>query len=207
MQLTYAQLEDFFAEMHRVAPEKRIALKGRLKHFQRLGWPLGTNLGKGARVQYGLGQTLSLAIGMEMLQLGLTPEKVKDQMRLGTYVADGFLTAFENRGRDEDQVLYVFSPESLYSLRGDVGEQQGIQSLLITQSKIADLYRLRPFSNQPRYAVINISALMDRTTNYFLENKLADQDEIYSALQNWKSVSKKQAKAAGWFVSNDDVDT
>lgn len=207
MQLTYAQLEDFFAEVHKVAPEKRIALKGRLKHFQRLGWPLGTNLGKGARVQYGLGQTLSLAIGMEMLQLGLTPEKVRDQMRYAHYIADGFLSAFKNRGSEADQVLYIFSPESLYSLRGDVEEQQGIQSLLIAQSKMSDLYRIRPFFGQPRYAVINISALMEIAFAYFTENNLANEEEISSALTNWKLVSKKQARSAGWIVSDDDGDT
>lgn len=198
MNLTYSELEDFLAEMHDVAPEKRIALRGRLKHFQRLGWPAGTNQGKGARVQYGLGQTLSLSIGMEMLQLGLTPERVVQQMGYSSsYLPNGFEAALDARADDRDQILYVFAPESLYTLRGRDEEQPGIQSLLIAKSKLPELAHVPPFAGSNRYAVINLSELLYDYLSYFQGRKFEDETEVRAAIKNWQAVAKQQMRARG----------
>lgn len=205
MHLTYAELEDFLAELHRVAPEKRIALRGRLKHFQRLGWPEGTNQGKGARVQYGIGQTMSLVMAMEMLQLGLTPERVVEQMTYSmTYLPQGFQASLKAiREGDEDEILYVFSPECLYSLRGIDDERQGIQSVMIAKSKMPELANSPPFSRTFRYAVINLSELMSAYLSYFLKSKNVDEQLVADALDNWSDIAKRRMKARGVYYSED----
>lgn len=195
MYLTYSELEDFLAELHRVAPEKRTALKGRLKHFQRLGWPAGTNQGKGARVQYGVGQTLSLVIGFELLQLGLTPERVVEHLKhKGTFLADGFIEALTEYGPYEDAVYYVFAPESLVALRGDEGTSDpGLNSLMLSRSKIGLAFGETNFLSSRRCAFINLSDLLNIYIDYFIGRGLGSPDRLREPLENWHKVASEAA--------------
>ena len=89
---------------------KRTALTGRLKHFQKLGRPKGTNKEKGVRVNYDIGQVMSIASGMEMLQSGLTPERVVDELRdADGALSQGFCKAYAGRAED-DPIFYAFGP-------------------------------------------------------------------------------------------------
>lgn len=67
-------MEEVFATVHRIAPGKRGAFQARLRHLQRLGVPPGTNTGKGVAAAYGPQQVAILAVALELLQLGLSPE-------------------------------------------------------------------------------------------------------------------------------------
>lgn len=193
MHHTYGELEAFLAEIHRVAPEKRTALKGRLKHFQRLGWPAGTNQGKGARVQYGVGQTLSLAIGFELLQLGLTPERVVDQMKYaGGYLVDGFLECLDQTVSEPDPVYYIFAPESLHSFRGEEGEGPGFSSMLLSRSQVQEMLSSAPLFHQRRFAFIDMLAVLDAYLEYFKnEGAIASREQLREPLLNWQKLRRE----------------
>lgn len=76
MELTYKQIEELLAALHGVHPDRRVALLGRIKHFQRLGWPEGTNVGKGSRVRYDTRRTFSLVVAFELLEIGMMPDRI-----------------------------------------------------------------------------------------------------------------------------------
>lgn len=198
MQITYRELEDFLGEIHMVALDKRTALKGRLKHFQRLGWPAGTNKGKGARVNYGIGQTMSLAMGMEMLQLGLTPERVVEQLgRGGGSLAEGFSDALKEYGYDPDPIYYIFDPESLNSLREqEEGKfRTGLQSLMVSASKMETAMTMASKHWTRRFAIINISAILDDYISYFIDKGLAAPENLAQPLENWRALEDNKSKA------------
>lgn len=211
MEISYGDLEEFLAEIHRVAPEKRTALKGRLKHFQRLGWPAGTNKGKGARVQYGVGQTLSLAVAMELLQIGLTPERIVNQLKYaGRFLPNGFIDAFSEHGPEPDNVYYVFSPESLSVLRGIDPLEEGFQSLLVSESRFHEISKIGGIFRLRRFAVINLSALLAQYIDFFSDNGLQSLDSLRSALENWLETAKAahdkwQAKIIAGINGNGDT--
>lgn len=186
MHISYGEVEDFLAEIHRVAPEKRIALRGRLKHFQRLGWPAGTNQGKGARVRYGVGQTLSLAMGFELLQLGLTPERVVSQFRLAdNMLAGGFVNALREYGSNPDPIYYIFTPESLSALRGEEFNELSTASFMISQSKLPNIMRHgSPFQTR-RFAFVNLEALLSDYINHFIDKGLGSPENLKVPLENW----------------------
>lgn len=79
--LSYAQVADVLAAQHEVADANRVAFRGRLQHFQRLGFPAGINTGRGRSAKYGFGQVLMLALGLELIQFGLSPEKAVSILR------------------------------------------------------------------------------------------------------------------------------
>jgi hypothetical protein len=76
MRLTFGQVEDLLASLHAVSDEHRIALRGRIKHFQRNGWPRGTNTGKGRPARYDFPSLLALAVAFELTQVGMTPDRI-----------------------------------------------------------------------------------------------------------------------------------
>lgn len=197
MHIGYGELEDFLAEIHGVAPEKRTALKGRLKHFQRLGWPSGTNKGKGARVEYGIGQTMNLAMGMEMLQLGLTPERVVEQLGMaGSTLCKGFKEALEDYGPNAEPIFFIFMPESLRPLRGEVGRHPtGLQSLMVSRSQVQQaLEQASPFLSR-RFAFINMTALLDDYIQYFIGRGLGSPDRLAEAFENWQQMEEQRVNA------------
>ena len=197
MELTYGELELFLAEIHKAAPEKRTALKGRLKHFQRLGWPEGTNKGKGARVKYGFGQTMMLAMGMELLQLGLTPERVVLQLRYsGGYLADGFAEALKQHGSDGDDVYYIFAPESLIGLRGMDDEEgtSGLRSAMAVKSEIGEVFKTALFGASRRSAFINMSAILAEFVTYFADKGLETAADLRQPIMKWQIYADQKRK-------------
>lgn len=192
MHMSYSQLEDFLADIHGVCDTKRTALKGRLKHFQRLQWPPGTNQGKGARVKYGIGQTLSLAVAMELLQIGLTPERIVEQLTTaGNYLPDGFYEAMDDQGPSADSVFYMFSPESLQALRGQSQAYEGFQSFLISQSQFHEMAMVANIFHLRRFAVLNLSEILKSFISHF---KVRDFESLITGIKNWCELSKNRNK-------------
>ncbi|MFF8801450.1 MULTISPECIES: hypothetical protein [unclassified Methylobacterium] len=73
----YAVVETALARMHGADAEvQRGAFRGRLKHLQRLGLPLGDKPGKGRRIDYSEAQIVQLALALELSEAGLDPTKI-----------------------------------------------------------------------------------------------------------------------------------
>lgn len=73
MNLSYGQIEALLKNLHGVAPEKAIALKGRLNHFQRAKFPRNVNVGRGPRATYDVEATFGLVFAFELLRLRIPP--------------------------------------------------------------------------------------------------------------------------------------
>jgi hypothetical protein len=76
LQFSRSQVEDILADVHMIEPSKRAAFSARMRHLQRLEFPAGTNVGKGRRAAYGFSEIVLLAVAFELLQLGITPERI-----------------------------------------------------------------------------------------------------------------------------------
>jgi hypothetical protein len=81
LELSQTEVLELLAKQHAVREDRRAALKGRLQHFQRLGFPEGLNTGRGRAAIYDMPTVLSLLIAFEMLQIGLSGERVVQIMR------------------------------------------------------------------------------------------------------------------------------
>lgn len=78
IELTYGEVEATLADLNRIADEKRIAFKARLKHFQRLGFPEGANTGTGKRVVYTIPMLFKLVLAVELTQVGMPPKLISE---------------------------------------------------------------------------------------------------------------------------------
>jgi hypothetical protein len=73
--LTFGQVEAILAEMQGVHPLRRAAFQSRLKQWQKMGFPEGVNVGRGVRAGYGADQLYQLVYMIELLRVGLTPDR------------------------------------------------------------------------------------------------------------------------------------
>ena len=76
LKLTTDEVVDLLVRLYGLDPAKESALRPRLKHFQRLGFPEGVNPGTGRVALYGVKQIFQLALAMELTALGLMPERI-----------------------------------------------------------------------------------------------------------------------------------
>jgi len=113
-QLTREQLQALMMRLHGIGPDSRVAMMGRLKHLQRLGWPPGSNTGKGKRVKYSADQVIQVALALEMIQLGLTPENTVWTMELhAEFIWPVVRTTAQARGKMKKPSLLMFDPAAL----------------------------------------------------------------------------------------------
>ena len=75
--LSFGQVEEVLARYADIHPDRRAAFVSRLKQWQKqpLQFPEGTNVGKGGRAVYGADQFFQLALLIELLRFGMTPER------------------------------------------------------------------------------------------------------------------------------------
>ena len=192
MELSYRKLEDVLASLHQVPDRNRLALQGRIKHFQRNGWPGGTNTGKGRRATYGIGELLKLVLGFELLQIGITPDRASALLAANwDYVATALSLAFGAHERSADQpfdVVIYCDPNALSGLSGRAEQTDDpsddtffYNSTLQFARQLLEERHIAP----RRLALINLSRLLGE-----IADLLEGWDPLLTAYQDWDSVER-----------------
>jgi hypothetical protein len=81
---SYGQIEAVLCRIHSIPKERMGALRGRLKHFLRLGI-VPSSPGKGRKIAYSLENLYMWAICLELEEFGLDPVRIKEFLRLAYY--------------------------------------------------------------------------------------------------------------------------
>lgn len=133
MRLSYAQVVQILSGLNEIAPESDGAFRARLRHFQRLGFPKGSNTGKGRSAEYDLEMLMQLALATEFMQAGITPTRIVELISKNwTSARQNFLISVMPKGtfvssatKDEidPDLALCLSPESLRELT-TYGEEQ-----------------------------------------------------------------------------------
>lgn len=74
MELGFRDVEAMLLTRHGIAEDRRIALRGRLEHLRKLGCPVGVQTGKGRPAVFGWSHLIQLALALDLVNLGITPE-------------------------------------------------------------------------------------------------------------------------------------
>jgi hypothetical protein len=105
---TYAEVSKIVAAIFGADEQaRRGALAARLQNLQKFGIPLGTNVGRGKKIDYRSEQIFQLVFCLELEDNGITPSqigrivKVLWKHRIHGY----FKTALENIGAEDDMIL------------------------------------------------------------------------------------------------------
>lgn len=107
--LGYAELETALARLHGAGPDaQRGAFRGRLKHLQRLGLPLGDKPGKGKRIDYSEEQVWQLALALELAQFGVDPSLIVELITKQWWFLKGGIREANRRVEQKETDDYFF---------------------------------------------------------------------------------------------------
>lgn len=168
---TYAQVETALAQLHHADAEaQRGAMRGRIKHFQRLGVPLGNQPGRGKRIEYGLAEIFQFTFCLELAEFGMDPTAIKQLLeRYWTNDSDPDLAIKTNfflatadtaeEDRTDNDLYFSLAPAMM------------AQAWTASSSNLTTHYRWirrgemgllidNIFDARPRAALINVSAIV-----------------------------------------------
>ena len=118
--LKFSEVEATFATIHFIASDKRIAFQGRIKALLRLGLLPHVLLGRGRAAAYSAGDVFLLGIGLNLLELGLTPERAVTAAteNLMPIAQAGRVALTGLNGDDDNFAMFLrFDPSGLDELR------------------------------------------------------------------------------------------
>lgn len=95
MELSRKQLEAIVLAHHRVHPDKQETFRSRIKTLQRMGFPPGTNVGRGPKMGYSAEHLFQLITVFELQQIGLAADRaIQTVLNAWSYLQTGFGVAF-----------------------------------------------------------------------------------------------------------------
>lgn len=189
--ISQSQMLTVLARLHNVVPARMSALKGRLQHFQRLGFPYGVNTGKGRAARYEASQIVELVLAFELSQLGLWPEAVLAAIQsLGERLprALGRLDLSKHRERHFD-IIVVFDANALSDLTREYGERRATTQIdLMTLDQVSqfveDLGDLKR-----RMALVNLSASL-ASAKVHLDEIIGESSILDGGIQIWSDAAE-----------------
>lgn len=189
MGLGLAAVEGVFASLHNIRDDKRVAFRARLKHLQRLGFPPGVNTGTGKRAEYHGQQIFLLGLALEMLQLGLTPERATHviQRNYTPICACARLALFglNKDGAEAPSMFVRFDPAALDALGASNGHDEADTTFWYEGvGTLADMLR-KGGTLWPRVALINLSSLISHVFTLIHEFSSASADAFENELTTW----------------------
>lgn len=198
--VTKAQLLDVLAELHDVAPSQRKALKGRLQHLQKMGFPAGANVGRGRATKYDAVAIAKVVIAFELLQFGITPERAAGMVRA---LAPGWLSHraasaghLITRGEEdgEEDHFLLFHPAALVSLSGAADDSEFLlrSAASFDRDKLSDAIGFQDSDETDRlqglhrrFAAINLTSLLYHAAIRLNEQAGVPHQAFGEALMAW----------------------
>lgn len=115
--ITFATAEAVLADLYRITDEHRIALLGRMKHFQRMNFPSGANPGRGRAAKLTFDELAQLTFAFELVQAGLPPMLARDTIA-GSWGRMRNAIATVMSDAQNGDLWFIFHPETLRELTG-----------------------------------------------------------------------------------------
>ena len=191
MQLQHKALVAVLAAMFDIDDPNLVAFKGRMQHMQRLGFPPGSNTGRGKPSTYGWRELFLLSMAFQFLEIGATPDRTIAYL---TKAEEPLLVALRNvvksvlegkKAGDFENFLKV-ELSGLQSLQTNREERE--QFCVLPHDKIKALFASEGGTiSQSRYTFIDlahvVSIALDEIGN-LLPN---DQDDNVKSLLDWSA--------------------
>ena len=172
MRLTYGQLETVLANHLRIHPDKLATLRSRIKQLQRLQFPPGVNVGRGARMEYSGEHLFMLVTAFELIGAGhpaqtacnLVSKHWNDfaagyalaTLRLRTYRVETALT-------EADWIIAVIAVQSLHEIQfSDFGSPEFSKISITDEGRAASMFRTHEVLPHYTRLVISIEEILMR---------------------------------------------
>lgn len=195
--LTQPQVLELLAEMHRIDPSRPTAIRGRVQAFQRVGVPRGTQTGRGRPAHYGVEQLIELLVAFEMLQLGMTPERIALIIRdYRSSLQTAAALAAPHVGFDpfyQDHDLDAFIAMDPSALTVSAGEQAiSVGDIEHIKVGLREEVVSRVFSGVRRTAIINLTEAITKAGRVLQSQKVCSASEWKRSIALWISEGRTE---------------
>lgn len=187
VQFGFATVAGALARVNLIREDARPAFDARLKHFQRLEFPPGTNTGRGRAAVYDIGHLLQLAFALELVQLGVPPERAKTHVEntVGDFARLLHLMLLQWNKEGAPQYAVGLWPSGLLPLMGEaMGKVEG----MLLFGSLEDFARNMDSSEKthlPRFAYSNLSLMFDMLSEYLSAQLKVDVAAVCEAALDW----------------------
>lgn len=186
MSYSFAEVEAALAQLNSIASTSRSAFANRLKHLQRKGFPPGVNTGRGKAASYGAEHVVQLALALELISFGYSPEKAIAVMRQSVVaVAEGIdrVTDFN------ETILCNFQPNGLSDLQDKVEfdeDELPLQWLTADQALEGIGVITHTQSAGARIALFSLSGVVSLCASFMTWDRTSeDRREFFDQLNSW----------------------
>lgn len=191
MEFTFAEVEHALVVTYDIAEPKRPAFRARLQHLQKLKFPAGLNTGRGRAAKYTVGHIYLIAVALELLQLGLSPERAKRVIEEDLYsvAMAGAMAARSGvpseRRFDSPSFLYC-DPASLRELTTIYGGEDWTSQTFFYAGlgQVLENFKEWFVEGVQRMAFFSVSALIYDLALYTLP-QTKEQARFYTGIEEW----------------------
>jgi hypothetical protein len=180
-------MDEVLAAMHGVQTSKMGALAARSRHFKRLGFPVGANVGKGRASAYGPEQIIGLLLAFEISQFGTNPEQVVKILignpTLPVQVAAHFID--QAKGNEKPNFIVHLDPHAMSGL----GDGEGNDPRDISQTDALD-FADRFLTGENRFywrrrALIDTGQMLAQATHVISTQAIRSAEDFVAAMAEW----------------------
>ena len=177
----YSEVSSLLAELHSVPEDRLTALRGRLQHLQKLGFPPGINTGRGKPAEYFPGQLILLLIGVELMALGIPPERAaRALLAKKVIISAAIISVLASLGDKRSPPLFIrVLPAALF----DEDPRLGYVSLTDLTDTLEKTAHTGTFPT--RIALVNLSAVILNVAEWAGRRSKDARKEFLTDLSLW----------------------
>lgn len=190
MEFTYTEILDILSAKHNIINSKMTAFRGRLQHFQRLGFPSGANTGKGNGVAYSWRELFLIGLALDCLEIGSTPDRSVTEI---IKFEDVFLSAVASVAlglKEEDEAEFkcflIVELSNLMSLKKE-GDWSQVVNLLSHQDLMQILSSEGVDVHRSPYALIDLRQFLAAILNGVFACVIDSKKTVVGDLKAWAS--------------------
>ena len=199
MKISALQMDDVLVALHNVDEAKRSALAARTRHFKRLGFPEGANVGRGRTSFYGIGQLIDLLLAFELSQFGVNPERVVEILSAAKYLSKPIVRDYLDRlsGSQPPSLIIHIDPRAADSLSArnpaedhDLLDMVENDAVFFAENWLTDANRF----HWRRRALIDATTLMREAAHVLAHLGICSPEELYDAMEAFDRAAKIEAE-------------
>ena len=187
----YSEIFDILSKKHQISKSKAISFRGRLQHFQRLGFPLGINTGRGKRVKYTWRELFLMGLALEYVEIGSTPERiVQEILKFEEILLASLAKVASPKGSRTEGCFLLTELSGLLALKQE--SEWGEEIALLTQTELAQVFSDDGDDRyRSPYAIIDLRQFVASILLAVFDTIEIPRDQLLEDLKRWSSGAER----------------
>lgn len=186
----YSDIFEILSKKHQISKSKAISFRGRLQHFQRLGFPLGINTGRGKRVKYTWRELFLMGLALEYVEIGSTPERiVQEILKFEDMLLESLAKVASPENYEREGSFLITELSGLLALKRE--SQWGEKIVLLTQSEMNQVFSDDGDDRyRSPYAIIDLRQFVASILLAVFDIIEIPKDQLLEDLKRWSSAAE-----------------